>query len=65
MQWCKFDDDVVSRATRKEATENNFGGNDDDISIRSCTNAYMLTYLRESQLGTWHTRVLILFAGSY
>ncbi|XP_066265443.1 ubiquitin carboxyl-terminal hydrolase 7-like isoform X1 [Branchiostoma lanceolatum] len=47
-KWCKFDDDVVSRCTKAEAIDHNFGGFDDDISIRHCTNAYMLVYVRES-----------------
>ncbi|XP_071963374.1 ubiquitin carboxyl-terminal hydrolase 7-like [Antedon mediterranea] len=47
-KWCKFDDDVVSRCTKQEAIDNNFGGNDDDLSVRHCTNAYMLVYIRDS-----------------
>uniref|UniRef100_F6U4F9 Ubiquitin carboxyl-terminal hydrolase 7 n=1 Tax=Monodelphis domestica TaxID=13616 RepID=F6U4F9_MONDO len=38
-KWCKFDDDV-----------HNYGGHDDDLSVRHCTNAYMLVYIRESKL---------------
>ncbi|XP_030840591.1 ubiquitin carboxyl-terminal hydrolase 7 isoform X2 [Strongylocentrotus purpuratus] len=47
-KWCKFDDDVVSRCTKMEAIDNNFGGHDEDISVRNCTNAYMLVYIRDS-----------------
>uniref|UniRef100_A0A8C9F9E6 USP domain-containing protein n=1 Tax=Pavo cristatus TaxID=9049 RepID=A0A8C9F9E6_PAVCR len=49
-KWCKFDDDVVSRCTKEEAIEHNYGGHDDDLSVRHCTNAYMLVYIRESKL---------------
>jgi len=50
-KWFKFDDDVVSHAMKKEAIDNNFGGHDDDMSVRHCTNAYMLVYIRDSQIG--------------
>ncbi|CAG5121773.1 unnamed protein product, partial [Candidula unifasciata] len=49
-KWCKFDDDVVSRCTKSEAIDHNFGGQDDDLTVRHCTNAYMLVYIRESEL---------------
>lgn len=51
-QWCKFDDDVVSRCTKQEAIENNYGGQDDDMNmtVKHCTNAYMLVYIRDSEL---------------
>ncbi|XP_064406140.1 ubiquitin carboxyl-terminal hydrolase 7-like [Halichondria panicea] len=48
--WLKFDDDVVSTCSRKDAIENNFGGSDDALGIRNCTNAYMLVYVRDSCL---------------
>lgn len=52
LQWCKFDDDVVSRCTKQEAIENNYGGHDDDMNmtVKHCTNAYMLVYIRDSEL---------------
>lgn len=51
-QWCKFDDDVVSRCTKQEAIDHNYGGHDDDMNmtVKHCTNAYMLVYIRDSEL---------------
>lgn len=49
-KWCKFDDDVVSKCTKLEAVDHNFGGNDDDMGVKHCTNAYMLVYIRDSEL---------------
>jgi len=50
-KWCKFDDDVVSRCTKKEAIHQNFGGDSEDTSaVRHCTNAYMLVYIQQSKL---------------
>ncbi|BET01842.1 ubiquitin carboxyl-terminal hydrolase [Nesidiocoris tenuis] len=53
-KWCKFDDDVVSRCSKQEAIENNYGGHDDDMNmtVNHCTNAYMLVYIRDSELST-------------
>ncbi|EDO34745.1 predicted protein [Nematostella vectensis] len=49
-RWCKFDDDVVSLATKQEAIDNNFGGYEDDVTVKHCTNAYMLVYIRDSHI---------------
>lgn len=49
-KWCKFDDDVVSRCTKQEAIDHNFGGHEDDITVKHCTNAYMLVYIRDSAM---------------
>jgi len=51
-RWCKFDDDVVSRCTKQEAIDYNFGGADEEgsLNIKQCTNAYMLVYIRDSGL---------------
>lgn len=53
-KWCKFDDDVVSRCTKAEAIDQNYGGVDDDLSLaaRHCSNAYMLVYIRDSAMST-------------
>jgi ubiquitin carboxyl-terminal hydrolase 7 len=32
-RWCKFDDDVVSRCTKQEAIDYNFGGADEEGNI--------------------------------
>uniref|UniRef100_H2YBF2 Ubiquitin carboxyl-terminal hydrolase 7 n=1 Tax=Ciona savignyi TaxID=51511 RepID=H2YBF2_CIOSA len=50
-KWCKFDDDVVSRCTKKEAFLGSYGGVGDDSYVgRNSTNAYMLVYIRKSKL---------------
>ncbi len=49
-KWFKFDDEVVSRCSKKDAVNNNFGGNSsDEVTFRHSTNAYMLVYVRDSQ----------------
>jgi len=50
-RWCKFDDDVVSKCTKKEAIDHNFGGEGEEMmTARHCTNAYMLVYIQQSRL---------------
>ncbi|XP_037723388.1 ubiquitin carboxyl-terminal hydrolase 7 isoform X1 [Drosophila subpulchrella] len=50
-RWFKFDDDVVSSCRKQEAIEQNYGGMDDEISFHAkCSNAYMLVYIRQSEL---------------
>lgn len=50
-KWCKFDDDVVSRCSKKEAFMGSFGGVGEDSFVgRASTNAYMLVYIRKNKL---------------
>uniref|UniRef100_A0A1I7WX00 ubiquitinyl hydrolase 1 n=1 Tax=Heterorhabditis bacteriophora TaxID=37862 RepID=A0A1I7WX00_HETBA len=46
--WCKFDDDVVSRATVRDAVVANYGGDDSESAGRTFTNAYMLVYVKQN-----------------
>jgi len=42
---------VVSSCRKQEAIEQNYGGMDDEISFHAkCSNAYMLVYIRQSEL---------------
>ncbi|KAG9295196.1 hypothetical protein G9A89_006177 [Geosiphon pyriformis] len=60
-KWLKFDDDRVTPVTDKEVLEDNYGGefaNNNPLPIRPpgrnlkrFTNAYMLVYIRESDIG--------------
>ena len=54
-RWFKFDDDIVSPVSQKEAIQANYGGDPIDDSIMSMmqkanTNAYMLIYVRETEI---------------
>jgi Ubiquitin carboxyl-terminal hydrolase len=42
----------VSKCSKDEAVAHNFGGNDEDsgLTVKHSTNAYMLVYIRESEL---------------
>ncbi|KJH43026.1 MATH domain protein [Dictyocaulus viviparus] len=54
-KWCKFDDDVVSRATVREAVMANYGGDDGESTGRTYTNAYMLVYMvTDEQLASYN-----------
>lgn len=46
--WYKFDDDIVSKCTVKQAMEINYGGFSDMGGARSCTSAYMVVYIRDA-----------------
>ncbi|CAI4232576.1 unnamed protein product [Auanema sp. JU1783] len=51
-KWCKFDDDVVSPASIRDAINSNYGGEDIESPGRSYTSAYMLVYIREDVIDT-------------
>ena len=48
--WCKFDDQIVSKCSKREAIEYNYGGHDETGGIKRYTSAYMLVYIRNSKL---------------
>lgn len=49
--WYKFDDDVVCSCKKNEAIEMNYGGMDEEVSFHAkCSNAYMLVYIRKSEI---------------
>lgn len=58
-QWYKFDDETVTKATEKDAVENNFGGPQPSqfpqygnyANNARPHNAYMLVYVRSSDVG--------------
>ncbi|XP_041978530.1 ubiquitin carboxyl-terminal hydrolase 7-like isoform X2 [Aricia agestis] len=50
-KWYKFDDDVVSRCSKREAIEYNYGGGEDAPYLaRKATSAYMLIYIQTSEM---------------
>uniref|UniRef100_A0A1A9WVR8 Ubiquitin carboxyl-terminal hydrolase 7 n=1 Tax=Glossina brevipalpis TaxID=37001 RepID=A0A1A9WVR8_9MUSC len=50
-KWYKFDDDVVYNCKKVEAIELNYGGIDNDLSFHAKrNNAYMLVYIRKSEI---------------
>ncbi|TXT08338.1 uncharacterized protein COLE_05262 [Cutaneotrichosporon oleaginosum] len=62
-RWFKFDDDRVTPVTDKEVLEDNFGGDlvngvmpahqrTQARTLKKFTNAYMLVYIRETELST-------------
>ena len=58
-KWFKFDDEIVSRAHRREAVEMCYGRSDDDSLARlSFSSAYMLVYIRETEAA----KVIILLS---
>lgn len=49
--WFRFDDETVMRVSAKDAMDRNFGLTPEDARYaRTSTNAYMLVYIRDSQL---------------
>ncbi len=57
-KWCKFDDDVVSSCEREDAIDANYGGvgMKQGGPVRPSTSAYMLVYIRDSELGESATK---------
>lgn len=52
----------MSRCTKQEAIEHNYGGHDEDMNmtVKHCTNAYMLVYIRDSELHNVLQEVMFL-----
>jgi ubiquitin carboxyl-terminal hydrolase 7 len=59
-KWFKFDDDRVTPVTDKEVLEDNYGGDMQNNfqqrtqarTLKKFTNAYMLVYVKESEIDT-------------
>lgn len=60
-KWLKYDDDRVTPVTNREVLEDNYGGEAPNVnalmslrphmkSMKRFTNAYMLVYIRESDI---------------
>ena len=56
-KWCKFNDDVVSSCEKEDAIDANYGGGGiHESTVRLSTSAYMLVYIRDSELGESTTK---------
>ncbi|XP_017493004.1 PREDICTED: ubiquitin carboxyl-terminal hydrolase 7-like, partial [Rhagoletis zephyria] len=50
-KWCKFNDDVVSSCEKEDAIDANYGGGGiHESTVMLSTSAYMLVYIRDSEL---------------
>ena len=56
-KWCKFNDDVVSSCEKEDAIDANYGGGGiHESTVMLSTSAYMLVYIRDSELGESTTK---------